>query len=406
MDEPDKTTGMDKLERLSGVLLVALTLSMWVESVDAQSTLQSVVDQIERNNQNIAVEQLEVAADQLSYRTGNTPEDLRIGYDFLKGGLGSGDQTEIIVAQAFDFPTVYAKRKKLADARVSTSDQLLASKVNSIRLQATKVCLRLIYERKRQKGLMRKREATENILRGFEERLVEGASTKLDVGKSKLQLIGLERELAEARTKELALLAELQQLNGGKEITFADTVYPKWGSMSSDTLKAKWEQSDPVHMLLTKQNEVAEQEIALSKAMWLPKLEAGFRHVSGFGQLFNGVHTGISLPIWERRNTVKAKKAEQQAMVLNAEMYSTTKTLELNRLLQEQTVLKEMIDEYDKVLSEVRNLELLQAALELGRINTTEYFIEVNTYHEAIEARLTTELQYQEVQASINRYGR
>ena len=253
---------------------------------------------------------------------------------------------------------------------------------------------------------MRKREATENILRGFEERLVEGASTKLDVGKSKLQLIGLERELAEARTKELALLAELQQLNGGKEITFADTVYPKWGSMSSDTLKAKWEQSDPVHMLLTKQNEVAEQEIALSKAMWLPKLEAGFRHVSGFGQLFNGVHTGISLPIWERRNTVKAKKAEQQAMVLNAEMYSTTKTLELNRLLQEQTVLKEMIDEYDKVLSEVRNLELLQAALELGRINTTEYFIEVNTYHEAIEARLTTELQYQEVQASINRYGR
>lgn len=396
---------MDRVGNISWKLVLLLVAITWQKDGSAQSTISSVVDMIESNNKQIALKKMTVAAEQLSFRTGNAPDNLRFGYDFLKGGLGSGDQTEILVAQAFDFPTVYAKRKQLADARSATTDQFLALEVNDIRLRATKVCLNLVYEQKRRTLLEKRREALQTILKNFEERFSEGKASKLDVGKAKLQMIALERELADNRSKELVFRAELLQLNGGKEVSFNDTVYPVWATPNSDTLETKWKQSDPVNALFAQQNAVATKEVELSKAMWLPSLEAGFRHVSGFGQLFNGVHTGISIPIWEKRNTVKAKKAEQSAMLLNSEVYASSKSLELKRLLQEEALLREMLDEYEKALGEVQNLELLKTALELGRINSTEYFIEANSYYDALAMLLTTELEYQQVQAAINRYN-
>lgn len=396
---------MDRVRNISWKLVLLLVAITWQKDGSAQSTISSVVDMIESNNKQIALKKMTVAAEQLSFRTGNAPDNLRFGYDFLKGGLGSGDQTEILVAQAFDFPTVYAKRKQLADARSATTDQFLALEVNDIRLRATKACLNLVYEQKRRTLLDQRRQALQTILTNFEERFSEGKASKLDVGKAKLQLIALERELADNRSQELVLRAELLQLNGGLEVNFNDTEYPVWATPNSDTLEMKWKQSDPVNALFVQQNAVATKEVELSKAMWLPSLEAGFRHVSGFGQLFNGVHTGISIPIWERRNTVKAKKAEQSAMLLNSEVYASSKSLELKRLLQEEALLREMLGEYEKALGEVQNLELLKTALELGRINSTEYFIEANSYYDALAMLLTTELEYQQVQAAINRYN-
>lgn len=388
-------------------LFFALTmlLSLIHAQGHAQSSLTSVLEEIERNNQSIASGMLQMEADKLSYRTGNAPDDLRLGYDFLKGGAGSGDQTEILVAQAFDFPTVYVRRKQLADVRSEATDHVLATEVNKVRTTATTICLRVVHERKQQQLLEKKREATRTILSNYEELLRQGSATKLDVGKARLQLIGLDRRLAESRTQQVALLAELQRLNGGKPLSFIDTVYPLWAVPDPDSLKARWEQHDPVMHLIGQRSSIADKEVALSKAMWLPKFEAGFRHVSGFGQLFNGVHTGVTLPIWERRNTVKTKQAERSALLLNAETYTTARSVELTKLLDQEALLRQTVREYQEALASIRNLQLLETALELGHISVTEFFIEANIYYDALDTMLLTELEHQLVQADMNRYN-
>ena len=44
--------------------------------------------------------------------------------------------------------------------------------------------------------------------------------------------------------------------------------------------------------------------------MTFPKMELGYHYQEFIGQKFNGLHTGISIPLWQNKNTVKQKKAQ------------------------------------------------------------------------------------------------
>jgi len=374
------------------------------QSVSAQSELRKVLDEVGTNNPSLNSGQYYMEAKQLEFRTGNTPDDLIVNYAFLKGGQGAGNQTEVLVAQAFDFPTVYAKRKQLADAQSVQSEHAFEAVKSNVMQEATKVCFQLVYLRKEQGHLAEKKSRIEKILQQFEERLKNGDGTKLDVGKARLQLLDVNRWLAENEVSISGSEATLLKLNGGKEISFEGTTYPALSIPPLDTLSEEWRNEDPIVHMLQQQNAVSEKQIALSKAMWLPKLEAGFRHVSGFGQSFNGVHTGISVPIWENRNTVKLRKAEQQYSLANADAYSNEKSQQVRMLFDKQAILKATLEEYSNTLGEFKNMELLQASLELGHINATEYFMEMNYYEDTFHNQLVIEQEYYSLVAELLKY--
>lgn len=376
-----------------------------VTNIQAQSSMESVLESIEKNNKTVQVAAQYWKAKQLEYRTGNAPDDLTVGYDFMAGNPGAGNQTEVLVSQSFDFPTVYAKRKQLADGKVAQTEfQMLAVK-QDVLLEAKKLCMELVYHQKLQVQFDQRKQNTERLLSDFKKRQQEGSGNAMDVSKAQLQLLSVERHSAENASAIAMLNSKLIALNGGIEIAFTDTVYPLFPEVPSfEEIEQELEKNDAVREVLTQQQNVVEKQVQLSKANWFPKLEAGFRHVSGFGQSFNGVHTGISLPLWANRNTVKQQKATLQYTQLNLDEHLNEHFHEIKQLYDQYLILKESKQQYEVALASINSEKLLNRSLEVGHISTIEYFMEMNYLNEAFYGYLETEGEYYQAVAELMRY--
>lgn len=376
-----------------------------VTSIQAQSNMESVLESIAKNNKTVQVAEQYWKAKQLEYRTGNAPDDPIAGYDFLAGSAGAGNQTEVLVAQTFDFPTVYAKRKQLADEKVAQTEfQLLAVK-QDVLLEARKRCIQLVYQQKLQTQLDQRKQNTERLLSDFKKSQQNGTGNAMDVAKAELQLLSEKKRSAENEAIIADLNTKLNALNGGIEIVFTDTVYPLFPEVPSfEEIEQELEKNDAVREVLLQQQNVVEKQIQLSKANWFPKLDAGFRHVSGFGQSFNGVHTGISLPLWANRNTVKQQKATLQYTQLNLDEHLNEHHHKKRQLYDRYLMLKESKQQYEVSLAAINSEKLLNRSLEIGHISTIEYFMEMNYLNEALNGYLQTEGEYYQAVAELLRY--
>jgi outer membrane protein, heavy metal efflux system len=51
---------------------------------------------------------------------------------------------------------------------------------------------------------------------------------------------------------------------------------------------------------------IGQQMVEVSKALNLPKFETGYHYQAMLGQRFNGLHLGLTIPLWENKNKVNA----------------------------------------------------------------------------------------------------
>lgn len=387
------------------IILTMLLLFSNVMMVQAQSSFDVVLQNIEKNNKTLEASTHFLEAKNLQYRTGNAPEDPTVGYDYLAGNSVTGSQTELAVVQSFDFPTVYVKRKQLADGQVAQSQFQLEQVRQSIRLEAKMLLLELIHLRKQHLRLKKVKGNTERILLDFEKRLEKGDGNVMDVNKARLQLLDAKKRVTENETAISSLNTKLVEFNGGIDVTFSDTIYPIYQEVPQfEVIEAELEANDPSREILEQQEVIVQKKVELSKAVWFPKIEAGYRRTTGGGQAFNGVHTGISVPLWENRNTVKQQKVSLQYAQANLDEHRTEHFYEIKQLYDRFVLLKESVEEYEKTLAAMNTKVLLNKALEVGHISTIEYFMELNFYEQAFDRYLETEAEYYRSVAELLRY--
>jgi hypothetical protein len=130
----------------------------------------------------------------------------------------------------------------------------------------------------------------------------------------------------------------------------------------------------------------------------------GYRFQGILGQRYNGIHAGLTLPIWEQ----KYRKREQQANVLftNLKLQSHLNEhfFEIKELFDRQDALKKSFNEYSFVISSINNTTLLDKALRLGEITVIEYFLETSFYQNALLHLLKLEKEYHVTLAEIMKY--
>jgi outer membrane protein TolC len=202
-----------------------------------------------------------------------------------------------------------------------------------------------------------------------------------------------------------AFLGELAHLNGGIPIGFSQSKFPV------TTIPAdfeQWyrqaEQSNPLLNWLKKEMELNQKQVGLNRAMGLPKLQAGYMSENVVGQEFQGLTFGLSIPLWENKNTVKFAKAN----ALAAESVASDKKIQLyNRLkiLHAKTVgLQNNVNDYKSKLQTFDNAGLLTKALDKGEISLIEYMLEISIYYESIKASLELEREVNKTLAELNQY--
>jgi len=388
------------------IIVIALCLFTFGINVKAQSTIETVLIEVARNNKAILANTQFYETQKLQYRIGLTPNNPTVEYDYLFGSpVGTGNQTDLTVAQSFDFPTTYIKKNQLANQQIILAEFQLTSKRQNVLLDAKKVCIELVYLNKLQIQIAQLKQNTQKLLSNFQTKLNIGEGNILEVNRAQLQLIEIKKQFQENTSAIAQLNQQLTSLNGGNQIIFTDTIYPLLPNIPSfEQLENEYENADPLRKSLLQEKLISQKQMEVSIAMWLPKIEAGYHYQGILGQTYSGIHTGFSIPLWENRNTVKFQKSKMLFADLELQNHRNEHYYEIKQLYEKYINLKITLIEYQTIFDTLNNSALLSKAFSLGQISTIEYFMETNYYSTAFKNYLQTEKDYYHAIAELYKY--
>ncbi len=393
-----------KKYRYSIILLISL--SCLQHPLQAQSPVDKVLQAIAQNNPALQARRQYAEAQALAFKTDIYLPNPTVAFEYLPGTPAeAGTQKDLTLAQAFDFPTAYFKKKQLAEAQINQLPYAIDSLRQEVLLEAKQFCLDLIYQNKRLAVLTQRLSSAEQLVQDYERRLSEGNANILEVNKVKLLRLNLnnEQELTESRIAQLT--EQLTALNGGQVIMFSDATYPMVNDIPAfEVLEPMAEAHDPVLRYYEQLQEISNQQLSLSRAMALPSLQAGFRYQAILGQQYNGFLAGISIPLWEDKNKVKLAKAWINWSNQVVAREKTEHLYTIRRLYEKQQNLQSTLAEYEAILAGLNNTSLLEKALRLGEISSTEFFMEIMYFYEAEDQYLNLENEYQQTVASLMKY--
>ena len=367
------------------ILCLSLIVTLPVFS---QSGIKEVLKNIEVNNPTLQAGMQLNQAQKLEARTGIFLPNPTVELNQLWADRSvGGNANELAVVQSFDFPTVYANKNKLAKLKSATSDLQYAATRQEILLTAQQTCQEIIYLRKQKQLLDQRLKNAEKLAELYRQRFANNNASRLNNSALRAQL------------------EKLQALNGGHPLDFETTDYPQTQVLPDySSLESEYLAADPTLKSLRSESESAQREIKVNRALTLPKFDLGYRRNGGSESKMNGFKIGLSIPLWENRNTVKQAKAQAEYTVTNILANQQTLKATLRELYLQAEALANSRNEYAEALSSQRTDELLNKALETGQISMIDYFVEITLLYDSMQNYLDVEKEYQNAVAQLLQY--
>lgn len=387
-------------------LLTTLILCTSLMQAIAQSAIDRVLAEVERNNKTILAGKTYSEAKKVGFKTGRNPSDPRIVFDRLYGSpVEAGNQTEFSIIQTVDFPTSYAIRSRLANESIVQSDFELEALRQSVLLETNLLLVEWVYRSKLDSMLQGRKNDARDLVDAIQKSIDAGEGNMIDLNKASLRHIEDSAAYADNRSMMRQLEMRLKELNGGVAISLTDMAYESLDHMADlETVLNENQAADPYHRILKMDKSIGQHELALAKSLSLPKIEIGYLHHAVLGQRFNGIHLGVSVPVWENRNAVKARQAELKSDESRVQEYANGQEAQVMRLHERVASLGEMLHNYKRQLYSSDNLELLKKSLSLGNISIIDYLVELNFYYEAKKKSLEIEMEYHKAAAQLFKY--
>jgi outer membrane protein, heavy metal efflux system len=371
-----------------------------------QLSLDSLLRMVEANNRSIQSNKKYWEARKAEFKTGIALYDPQVEYDYLFGSPAHvGNQNEFSVTQRLDFPTAYKRKKELSNEQIVQTE--LRQKVHrqDILLETKLIALQIIYLNKKSAELNKRLTNTQQLVNDYQKKLDRGDVIILDVNKARLQLLGINNELALNQNEIQGATTKLTVLNGGQPIEVSETTYPISPVIPGfEILDSLIEANDPILKVYEQEKEIMQRQIAVQKSLRLPKIEAGYHSQGILGQNYRGVHTGITIPLWENKNRVEAAEANLDYATTNAQTHIVEHRLENKGYYDQLAVRLKAIQEYKELLLTLNNTVLLNKALNLGQITIIQYFQDESYYFSAYDKYLQMELEYQQAVARLYKF--
>ncbi len=373
----------------------------------AQNSIDQVLKSIENNNKSLQANQKMTDAQKLEAQTGKFLANPSVEWEQMWGNRNNpGSEYTLTVKQSLDFPTTYSNKNKLANLKANTIGFQSAAYRQQLLLNAKQTCIEIIYLRK-QKNLLDERLANaETMFALYKKRFESGDANQLELNKIQLELLNAQNQ---SRLNKAALTAaeeQLRNLNGGDPITFDATDYPAGEELINfDQLQAAFMEADPNLKSLTGDQEIANREVKLSRSLTLPKFDVGYkRNAASDHVASNGFMVGVSIPLFENKNTVKKAKAQAEFATASLEDNRLNLKTNLQQLYQQAEALQISRADYAKVLEQQRNIELLNKALNAGQLSVIDYFTELTTIYDSHQSYLDVEKEYHSILAQLYQY--
>ena len=388
------------------LVLMVLYSPFTIHYSQAQSDVERVLKSVETNNKAIQSNKKYWEARRAEFKTGLTPYAPQVEYDYLLGSpVGAGNQKDFSVTQRLDFPTTYKRKRQLSGQQIAQTELRQQVYRQDVLLEAKLLTLQIIYLNKKAAELNRRLASTKRLVEDYQKKLDKGDVIILDVNKAKLQLLNIKNEVSLNGNERQVATTKLSELNGGQVLIIRDTTYPTVPIIPRfETLDSTIEANDPIIKVYEQEIKIQEQNISVQKALNLPKIEAGYHSQGILGQSYKGAHAGITIPLWENKDRVKAAQANLDYSTTNSQTHILEHRLENKGYYDQLDVRVKAMEEYRTLLLTLNNTPLLDKALILGRINTIQYFQDESYYFSAYDKYLQMELEYQQAVARLFKF--
>lgn len=339
----------------------------------------------------------------------NTLESPEVEFTRLWGAEGVGNKWSLSVSQSFDWPGIYAARRQAARNASTASQFAMESTLLDLRLEVRSALIDLIHNKQLVEMQSDRVKHLSELEETFRKGVESGSETRLDYNKTVIELIAAKKELQSIEAESARLLATLSELNGGADITGIlsklGNTYPIIPAIDPENISLETiKQRDPSYAAALATAEAAKSMSKVEKMASLPGFSLGFEHETEVDEHFNGFSVGISLPVWGRRHQRKAASLEADVAVMEAEMALVKRTTELTADLYRMKSLKRTLDEYEPVVNDKANINLLKKAYDAGQINFITYVQELNYFIEARRDYLDTLYEYSLALTRLTRY--
>lgn len=376
-------------------------------SLFSQNNIDHVLTQIELNNTTLSAYRKSADAEKTGNRTGITLQNPEAEFNYLWGNPSAiGNRTDFSIKQSFDFPSAYSYRSQIANLKNEQAELDYQKQRREILFQARLICAELLYYNSLFTEISKRNNEAQKLATAFKAKFDSGETGILDYNKAQMNYLNMSKELERVEIERKALQSELNRLNGGIEIAFEETNlqlqniapgFEEWFATAS--------QNNPVLQWVKTEILLSEKQSKLAVSQGLPKFHAGYMSEKLVGEHFQGVSVGITIPLWENKNSVKYAKANTlvaQSFEADAKLqfYNEMKTLHAKAI-----ALQNSVSDYRTRLGSISNTELLQKALDKGEISLTDYFFEQSLYYESFDKLLEIERDAMKANAELMKFN-
>ena len=338
----------------------------------------------------------------------NTLEAPEVSFSRVWGSRTEyGNKWSLGVSQSFDWPGVYAARREAARTARSASQYMLESTLLDLRQEVRTLFIDIIHNTQLIEMQTELVDRMNQMEAYYKKAAEAGAETRLDYNKTVIERIAVHRELHTLEAQRSTLMSTLSTLNGGKDI---DGIIAKLGNAYPITRvpesidKTVIMKRDPQYAAALAGVEAAKSMVKVEKRSRIPGFSIGYEHESEGDENFNGFSIGLTLPVWGRGHQIKASTLEAEASLMDAELALTRRVAEMNGDRKQLDTLRHIMDEYEPVVNEKSNYELLHKALKAGQITFLTYIEESNYFIAAKRDYLDTLYEYNLILTRLARY--
>ncbi|MFV0538813.1 MAG: TolC family protein [Dysgonomonas sp.] len=387
------------------IIYTVLLSALFSFTGNAQN-FNNILQSIEENNTTLKAYREQTKASKIENKTGINMANPEVEFAYLWGSPNTvGHRTNLDVSQSFDFPTAYRYKSQLAEGKNKQLDLVYDQQRRDILQQARLLCVELTYQSKMSEQLSERLKYAKELAEAYQKSFDQGNIDILERNKTKLNYLNEEKALQINNVEINTLVMELQRLNGGLSLATNLNGFPIY-ALPRDYQEwfERVKENNPSLRMGEQEIALSRKQEQLTRALNLPKFTAGYTSERVPGETLQGFSIGMSIPLWEGKNTVKHQKAQTVALQMQ---HQDSKLQFLNTLKNQYDKafkLSVLLGEYEEALSVTNNRDLLKKALDKGQLSLISYLLELSVYYETIDKYLETERDYQLAVAQLQQW--
>lgn len=361
---------------------------------------------VERHSPGLQSAAATAHSSQIEARTGNTLPNPELEYIHSWGSSGAVGEDEFTATQGFDFPTAYVQRTRAARAREDAAQASYRQVRMETLLQARLAVQEILYLQKRIEVDSLRLADAEFARQIARVRAQAGDITSIEENRIEFQSLSARNNLTRTRMALETALTSLSSLSGlslGADVQIEPMPLPALAPLEQVLEQAY--AADPALSAARASGQAAQADRRLAVSLALPKFSAGYKYSSSDGAKFHGVVAGMSIPLFESRNTVRLARARQAEVEATTLALETDLTADLTAKYSQACRLEAMSRTYQSGGEGAEKSALLRKALQEGSLTILEYFTELDPVYRHMDEINELSYNYRSLLIELNKYA-